>query len=116
MSKYETDEKGVTRKDGKIGDTIPTYMWTKFVGGNFDGQEIIGRDLEKREVSFGEEEGCTYARRLRVVSGLRIIAFVDIHHPKSLFWPYEVMREMAKTHHHLMTTDYNKAREVKKGE
>lgn len=113
MSEYATDENGVTRKDGKVFDTIPTYLWVKYVGGSFDKEEIIGRDLEKKVITFGEEEGLTYKRRVWVVGGVRIIAYVDVHHPKAQFWPYEVMEEMAKTHHHLMTTDYKTAKEAR---
>jgi hypothetical protein len=106
VAEFETDEKDVTRKDGEIYDTMPNYIWTNYVGGDFDGQDVVGRDLEKKVVKFGDEEGCTYSRRVHVLGGFRLIAYVDVHHPRHLFWPYEVMRAMVKTHPNLMKTTY----------
>jgi hypothetical protein len=111
---YETDDKGTTRKDGKVHDTIPTYVWVKFVGGNFDKQEVVGRDLERQVVRHGEDEGCIYSRRVHVFGPMRVIAYVDVHHPRSHFWPYEVLREMARTHPALMTSDLKAAKAIQK--
>lgn len=98
------DTKSVTRKGGKVVDTIPTYLWRRLVGGApFHGGEIRARDLEKKTVVFGEgEEARTYVRKSRVMHGFRLVAFVDQEMPKSKFWPYIAMREIAKMHPDLM--------------
>jgi hypothetical protein len=100
----------VTRKDGKPFDTIPTYVWTRFIGGAFDKQQIVGRDLEKKVVRFGEEAECIYSKRVHVFGGFRLIAHVSVDHPRSQFWPYEAMREMAATHPHLMKAKFEDAK------
>lgn len=114
MAELHTNAEGVTRRDGKVIDTIPSYVWTHFLGGSFDGQEIMGRDLEKPVVKFGEDEDCVYSRRVRVIGPLRIVAYVAVDHPRDRFWPYEVMREIAKSHHALKLTTFQKAKQKEK--
>lgn len=114
VTELHTNAEGVTRRDGKIIDTIPSYVWTRFLGGNFDGQEIVGRDLEKPVVKFGEEPGLVYSRRVQVTGPLRIVAYVAVDHPRDRFWPYEVMREVAKSHPALKLTTFQKAKQKEK--
>ena len=112
VAEYTTDQEDVTRKDGKVVDTIPTYIWMQLVGGDLDGQEPVGKDLEKKVIKYSEERGLVYSRRVHTFGAMRVIAYVSVDHPRSHFWPYEVMRAMAKSHHQMMKTDYQNSRGI----
>lgn len=93
----------ITRnEDGEITDTIATYILKRYVGGELDGEEVIGRDLKKSKISHGAEEGLTYVRKTHSMGPIRLVAFVDEFYPKVKFWPYEVWRRIAKGHPELM--------------
>lgn len=103
--KKETkDRLEITRREdtGQIRDTIPTYVFTRFIGGEHDDEEIVGRDLKRSRVTFGAEEGQTYVRKYRVITGFRLVAYVAEDLPKARYWPYMAMAAIAKSHHQMM--------------